>query len=128
EPVWDDAQLVKAYRGAWLPRKNVNIPAEDACRAWRSWQADAGHITKIEAEEKRLNLQAKVLEAKIKARLFGGAAIFIGTGDARPEEEFRPDRIKAGGIQYLNVMTRRQLRAGEIENDPQSPMFGQPKW
>lgn len=128
EPVWDDAQLVNAYRGAWLPRKIVDIPAEDACREWRSWQADADQITKIEAEEKRLNLQAKVLEAKIKARLFGGAAIFIGTGDARPEEEFRPDRIKAGGIQYLNVMTRRQLRAGEIENDPQSPMFGQPKW
>lgn len=128
DSVWDDAQLVNAYRGAWLPRKIVDIPAMDACRAWRNWQAKSTQITDIENEEKRLNVRGKVLEAKIKARLFGGAAIFIGTGEARPDTEFRPESVKKGGIQYLNVMTCRQLKAGEIETDPLSPFFGRPRW
>lgn len=128
DPVWDDAQLVNAYRGAWLPRKIIDIPAMDACRAWRDWQAKSAQISDIEDEEKRLNVRGKVLEAKIKARLFGGAAIFIGTGEARPDIEFRPDSVKKGGIHYLNVMTRRQLSAGEVETDPQSPFFGRPRW
>lgn len=128
DPVWDDAQLVNAYRGAWLPRKIIDIPAMDACRAWRDWQAKSAQIGDIEDEEKRLNVRGKVLEAKIKARLFGGAAIFIGTGDARPEDEFRPETVKKRGVQYLNVMTRRQLIAGEIENDPQSSFYGRPRW
>lgn len=128
DPVWDDAQLVNAYRGAWLPRKIIDIPAMDACRAWRDWQAKSAQISDIEDEEKRLNVRGKVLEAKIKARLFGGAAIFIGTGEARPDIEFRPESVKKGGIQYLNVMTRRQLSAGEIETDPLSPFFGRPRW
>lgn len=127
-PNWDDEQLVNAYRGSWLPKKIVDIPALDSCRKWRDWQAEAGQITEIEAEERRLNVKAKVLEARIKARLFGGAAIFIGTGDVRPEEEFRPETVKKGGVRYLSVMTRRQLTAGEIETDPLSPFFGRPRW
>lgn len=127
-PVWDDAQLINAYRGAWLPRKIVDIPAMDSCRAWRNWQAEADQIEKIEEEEARLNVRGKVLEARTKARLFGGAAIFIGTGDARPEDEFKPELVKVGGVRYLNVMTRRQLSAGEIETDPQSPFYNRPRW
>ncbi|MGY3330111.1 phage-related protein (TIGR01555 family) [Mesorhizobium sp. USDA 4775] len=77
-----DAELLAAYRTAWLPRKIVDIPAFDAVRAWRDWQAEGDSIEPIEAEEKRLNVRGKVFEAKVKARLWGGAAIHIGTGDA----------------------------------------------
>ena len=45
-----DEQLINAYRGAWLPRKIVDIPALDATRRWRGWQADKPQIEKIEAE------------------------------------------------------------------------------
>lgn len=128
DPVWDDAQLVNAYRGAWLPRKIIDIPAMDACRAWRDWQAKGTQIGDIEDEEKRLNVRGKVLEARIKSRLFGGAAIFIGTGDTMPGDVFKPESVKKGGVQYLNVMTRRQLTAGEIETDPQSPYYNRPRW
>ncbi len=46
-----DAELVAAYRSSWLARKIVDIPAFDACRKWRAWQAEAAQITLIEAEE-----------------------------------------------------------------------------
>src|SRR3569833_1290002 len=69
-PILDDTQLANSYRGAWLPRKIVDIPALDSVRAWRNWQAEGDQIEKIEAEETRRNVRAKVLEARIKARLW----------------------------------------------------------
>lgn len=127
-PPLDDEQLISAYRSSWLPKKIVDIPAMDAVRKWRDWQADSDTIEKIEEEEKRLDLRGKVMSALIKARLLGGAAIYIGTGDARPEEEFDPERISAEGIKHLNVLTRRELSAGEIELDPESEWYARPKW
>lgn len=122
-----DEQLINAYRGAWLPRKIVDIPALDATRRWRAWQADKAQIEKIEAEEVRLDLRAKVKQAMTRGRLFGGAAIFIGTGETNTAVQLNPERIQSGGLKYLAVMNRRQLSPTEIEQDPQSERFGKPK-
>ncbi|MCV3804744.1 DUF1073 domain-containing protein [Pseudomonas aeruginosa] len=122
-----DEQLLNAYRGAWFPRKIVDIPAKDATRRWRAWQANKAQIEKIEAEEKRLQVKARTMEALIKARLWGGAAIFIGTGDIDTSKPLVPDRIKAGGIKYLTVMSRRDLSATEQDRDVMSPNYGKPK-
>lgn len=126
-PIMDDQQLINAFRGSWAARKGVTIPALDACRNWRNWQAKKDQIELIEAEEERLDVNGKILEALIKARLFGGAAIFIGTGERDTASELNPERIGKDGIKYLTVMTRRQLPATEMAQDPQSPRFGKPK-
>lgn len=122
-----DEQLVNAYRGAWLPRKIVDIPALDATRRWRGWQAEKEQIQKIEAEEKRLDLRRKVKLAMSRARLFGGAAILIGTGELDTSKPLDTDRMGLAGIKYLTVMNRRQLTATEIEQDVMSDLFGRPK-
>jgi phage-related protein (TIGR01555 family) len=121
-----DEQLFNAYRGSWLPKKIIDIPALDSCRKWRDWQADAGQIEKIEAEEKRLNVRGKVLEARTKARLWGGAAILIGTGDADPSQPLDPEKVKVGGVKYLTVVTRRELTADEIDREADSEFYGKP--
>jgi uncharacterized protein len=123
-----DAELLAAYRTAWLPKKIVDIPAFDSVRAWRDWQAENDQIEAIEATEKRLNVKGKVLEARTKARLWGGAAVMIGTGDANLAEELDPDSVGQDGVRYLTVLTRRQLSAGEVERDPQSEWYGRPAW
>lgn len=125
--VMSDIELSNAYRGAWLPRKIVDIPPLDATRRWRGWQATKEQIGKIEAEEKRLDLRRKVKQAMTRARLFGGAAIFIGTGERNTALPLSSDGIQAGGIKYLTVMNRRLLSPTELEQDPQSPLFGKPK-
>lgn len=125
--VMSDIELSNAYRGAWLPRKIVDIPPLDATRRWRGWQATKEQIEKIEAEEKRLDLRCKVKQAMTRARLFGGAALFIGTGERDASQPLNAERIQAGGIKYLTVMNRRQLSPTELEQDPQSPLFGKPK-
>ncbi|KKZ89054.1 anti-CBASS protein Acb1 family protein [Rhizobium phaseoli] len=124
--VLSDEQLIAAYSTAWLPRKIVDIPALDACRKWRDWQAKKPQIEAIEEEEKRLNVKGKILEAAKKGRLFGGAAVYIGTGDADPSQPLYVERVKKGGIRYLNVITRRNLTAGEIDRNPESEWYGRP--
>lgn len=126
DPVIDQQQLVAAYRGAWLPRKIVDIPALDSCRNWRAWQAKNGQIEPIEAEEKRLNLKGKVLEARKKARLFGGAALYIDLGDDAAQP-LNPEAVKQRGIRFVTVLTPRQLQPGEIETDPLSTLYGRPR-
>lgn len=121
----DDARLLNAYRASGLTRKIIDIPARDAVRQWREWSADEGQIALIEAEERRLGLKAKVLEAQIAARLFGGAVIYIATGDDNLEEPLDPTRIRSGGIQYLTVASRRYVNpTGEHSSDPRDEHFG----
>lgn len=119
-------QLTAAYRSSWLPRKVIDIPAADMTRAWRSWQAEEDQIELIEATEKRLKLQSKVKLAKQWARLYGGAGIYIGTGDSILSDELTPERIRRDGIQYLHVMSRFELTAQDLILDPLSPYFGEP--
>lgn len=121
-----DEQLVAAYSTAWLPRKIVDIPALDACRKWRDWQAKKPQIEAVEAIEKKHNVKGKLLTAAKKARLFGGAALYIGTGDENPLQPLDIERVKKDGLKFLTVMTRRQLTAGEIDRDPASDWYGMP--
>ena len=123
-----DFELMNAYRGAWLPRKVVDIPALDSVRAWRGWNADPKDIEKIEAEEKRLKLRVKVWQAKIKARLFGGSAIYIGTGDSDLTQPLNINAMGRDGIKFLTVLSRVECQAGNIENDPLSEYFGKPRF
>lgn len=121
-----DSELQASYRNTWLAKKIVNIPALDALRKWRAWQADQKQITLLEAEEKRLGLQQKVLQCKTLARLWGGAAIFIGTNDRDPSQPLEIDNISKGGLTYLTVMSRREVVAGGLEQDPMSEFYGLP--
>lgn len=125
--VLTDEQILAAYKSAWLPRKIVDIPAFDSVRAWRDWQAKPAQIEAIEAEEKRLDVKGKVLLARKRARLWGGAAILIGTGDQQTDQPLVLDRVEKGGLRYLAVLSRRQLAGGEIERDPESEWYGRPK-
>jgi uncharacterized protein len=71
-------QLEAAYRSDWVARKIIEIPAFDSTRAWRTWQADKEDVKKLEKTERTLALQTKMMQAMIKARLYGGAAMIMG--------------------------------------------------
>lgn len=128
QPATNYNELVAAYRTSWLAKKIVDIPPLDAVRSWREWQAEADHITAIEAEEDRLQLRTKLRQAQKAARLYGGAAIYIGTDDPDLMEPLAPDRVSRGGLRYLNVLTPRTLSGGEIDHDPTSEWYGRPKF
>lgn len=79
-------QLTAAYDTAWLPAKIVDIPARDAVREWRTWDNP-----EIEAEEVRLSLRRRVLQALTAARIRGGSAIYIDTGTRTPNNPLGDD-------------------------------------
>lgn len=124
--IYDDQELMIAYRSAWLARKIVNIPAMDATRKWRDWQAKKEQIELIDTEEKRLGVQGKFMEAMIKARLFGGSAIYIGTGEQDISKPLDPAQVGRGGVKFLTVLPKRSLQAGQLVQDPASPLFNKP--
>ena len=126
-PTLTPSQAINAYRSTWLARKIVDIPAKDGTRRWRAWQAKSEQITAIESEEKRLALKQKVLQVWIRARLRGGAAIFIGTGDSDLTQPLDPSKIGKGGLKYLTVMDKKDLTVTDIERDPTLVNFGMPK-
>lgn len=127
-PTQGPLDLLTAYEASSMIQRAIDMPAEDSCREWREWQAEAVDISLIEAEETRLGLKAKVFEARRLARLYGGAALLIGAGDADPEKPLLPKRIAKGGVKYLTVLSREELSAHDIERDPRLEGFGKPKF
>ncbi|WP_439634970.1 DUF1073 domain-containing protein [Oceanicaulis sp.] len=120
-------ELVNAYTGSWVAKKLINTPPEDMVREGRAWQANPEEISALEAVETRLQLLEKVKLAKQWARLYGGAALIIGTEDRDLREPLDPAKLKKGGLRYLHVATRYQLARETEETDVESPNFGKPR-
>lgn len=124
----DQMQLDSAYRGDWIARKIVDIPADDATRQWRSWQADNADITAIEALEKSLKIQRQVKQALLRGRLYGGGALVLGVNQGLASDELRIDKIRRGDLRWVHVVNRYDLSIGPIEWNVESPYYGQPQY
>lgn len=112
--------LLTMYRNSWLASAVVDYPAEDTTRKWRNWRAEADQISKIEAEEIRLDLKAKVQEALKVSRLYGGSAIYINTSDSSQSTPLAPNTY----INSLVVLSSADLRPKEIVRDIDSIYYG----
>nr|WP_269453878.1 DUF1073 domain-containing protein [Sphingobium sp. SYK-6] len=108
-----------------MMRKVITIPAEDRVREWRDWQAEKDQIAAIEAEEERLGLQGKVLEAETLRGIGGGALVIITAGDH--STPLTPEMIREGGIIAINVVSRWQISGRDWIKDLASPEYGQPR-
>ena len=124
----DVQSLLATYRGSWLPQALVDIPALDAARNWRAWQAKPDQITALEATEKRLGVREKVRDALRAARLYGGAALLMWDGSGDPELPLNPAAMRKDGLKRLVVLSPLQLAPGEIERDIVSEWFGKPSY
>lgn len=116
---------IAAYMSSGMLKKVISIPAEDRVREWRDWQAKADVIEKIEAEEKRLQLVAKVQEAELLRGIGGGALIIITAG--AHDQELKPEQIAAQGIVAINVVSRWQITGKDWIKDLASAQYGQPR-
>lgn len=114
-----------AYMSSGMLRKVIAIPAEDRVREWRDWQAEKDDIAKIEEEERRLGLIAKVKQAEMLRGVGGGALILITAGDHA--SELKPDTIAKGGLIAINVVSRWQIQGEDWVRDLASPEYGQPR-
>jgi phage-related protein (TIGR01555 family) len=122
---WTREQLEASYRGDWIARKAISIPAHDATREWRAWQAEQPQIEKLEETEQRLQIQLKLQQALVKARLYGGCCMMIGV-EGSMEKELDPDTIKKDGLKFVHVFAPHQLTIEEMVKDIEDPYYGQP--
>lgn len=118
-------EVEEAYRGSWLMRKVIDLPAEDMTRAWRTWQADGTQIEKLEDEEKRLHVRERVKQALTLGRL-GGGLLVMGFGDD-PKNPLNLESVGEEGLQYLYIVNRWDVKVGDPVDDPASPLFGEPE-
>src|SRR3954462_15561136 len=116
------------YRGDWLARKIIDIPALDCTRAWREWQAEKDDITDLETCERELCLQQKLLAGLTKARLYGGSLMVMGVNQGRMWEELDVERVGKGDLKFVHVIEREQIAASERVRAILSPYFGEPHW
>lgn len=123
--VFDHQLAMSAYLCSGMMRKVIAVPAEDRVREWRDWQADQDDITAIEAEERRLGLQAKVQHAEILRGIGGGALILVTAGDHA--EELKPGALAKGGLVAVNVVSRWQISATDWVDDLADPLYGTPR-
>lgn len=122
-------QLDAAYRGDWITRKGVDIPAFDATREWRSWQAETSDITKIEALEKKFKIQHKVMRTLQRARLYGGAALVLGVDDGQdPSKEMIVEKLRPDSLKFVHSVSRYELGSGPLIQDVLSPYYGKPEY
>lgn len=119
-------QIEAAFNTSPMLRKCVVIPATDRIRAWRDWQAEADQIEALEAEERRLQLLAKVRQAEILRGLGGGALILVTAGD--PAMPLNQRALGKGGLVAVNVVSRWHLTGSDWIDDLASPDYGTPSY
>lgn len=119
--------LEEAYRTSTWFGKIVDIPADDATKKWRSWKTGSKIIQAVENEERRLGVRAKVRQALVWARLYGGAAIVMGGLPGQQNRELDPESVRKGGLEFLSVLSRHRIEARGYVSDPMSPYFGGPE-
>ncbi|WP_333571324.1 phage portal protein [Sphingomonas sp.] len=116
---------LQAYLSSGLLRKVIRIPAADRTSKWRDWQAEGDDIGKIEAEERRLGLRAKIKQAEILRGLGGGALILVTAGSHA--DELTPTTLGERGLIAVNVVSRWQLTCKDWDEDLASLTYGQPR-
>lgn len=121
-------QLETAYRSDWIARKLVDIPAYDATREWRTWQADENDITAIEDVEKKFNMRKKLMMALTRGRLYGGGALIIGVDQGKSDEPLEVESLKKDCLKWVHPVSRYEIGAGEIDWNLESPYFGTPAY
>jgi len=98
------------YRGDWVARKAVELLADDATRAWRSWQAEDDQIEAIEEVEAYHKIQQKVRWAKVLERIYGGSAMILGVkGSGSATSELKIENLGKDCLKFVHVVSRWEI-------------------
>lgn len=111
----------------WLAKAAVYRVPEDCFKKGYNWVGSEQQIAALEAEELKHDIHTKKRDALALSRLDGEAYLYFDDG-TMPSREINLDRITQGKIRFINLLRRDQVSTGELETDPLSRYFGQPKY
>jgi hypothetical protein len=117
-------QLEFAFRGDWIARKIIQIPAFDMTSKWRQWQGSAEQIEALEEAERKFGIQRKVrmaIESRRRGHHLGRRpgqvqraarcrAYTAGRSEVRPRREPMDARGRSPGARHHQRVVRRADR------------------
>jgi phage-related protein (TIGR01555 family) len=123
-----DVELDNLYHENDLAAIIVEALPEEALRKGfyiSSGEGDAELAAKVDAYSTKLEFATHLESAGVWARLFGGAAVYLGIDDGQDEDQpVNMDNIKE--ITFAYVIDRRFLQPDSVYNDPEKDLkFGQ---
>lgn len=118
-------EIESAYSSDWLARKIIRIKPKHMTREWRTWQA--AQAEQIYETEKHFFVRARVRQALVWQRLYGGAAIYIGDGTFNQAELLDIYNFPIGGLKTLFVFSRYDLTPEKFIIDVNNPDYGKPE-
>lgn len=141
DPIIPDVDLESIFNGDGIAKRIVKLVVEDALAKGVGFQTqtDEGeddNVTENQQDEADiigafddLKFVTAVKQARIWARLFGGAAI-MPVLDANGTVQDPLDYNAIRSVRSLVVLDKRSITTSQdlIDNDPRSPTFGQPRF
>lgn len=123
----DDQTLEDMFHGDPYASRIVRAVPEEALR--RGFSVSCGDPdveSRIKASLDELQVLRKFTEAWTWARLFGGAALFVGADDGGdPAHPLDMNNIRA--VRFITVLDKREIFPAKWFRDPLSPYFGEPE-
>lgn len=102
--------LNSLYRGNWVVQNVVGLAVDDMLREWYKLKSSISpdYLDKLDAEERRTNIRARINEGLRWGRLYGGAAglILIDGHEDILDKPLELDTIYPGAFQGLYVLDR----------------------
>lgn len=122
--------LLAMYRGDWIARKLVDIPAKDITKSWRVWKAESSIVELIEAAEKhpRINLAANICLTRQHARLLGGAIMYFSLKRQNPNTPLDLEKVRKDDLQYVRVFGRTEIGEEGYRDDLADEWYGHPEY
>lgn len=125
--------MTALYRNSWIIRRVIDTVAKDMVKNWVEFTSG---ITPEETDLlnrsiRKLGIKAKLIEAIIWARLYGGsAALMVIDGDEELDQPLDIDKIGVNQFKGLIVLDRWSGIYPQLEtiSDINSPDFGLPKY
>lgn len=124
---WDVPYLLdELYRADELARVKVDAVVDDAFM--KGWTVESDlppeYAEKLIDFNDRMGITQAVIDADKWARLFGGAAVFMGHEDT-PATQDMPLQL-GGRLCFAQAYERSELQVARWYEDPMSPKFGRP--
>jgi phage-related protein (TIGR01555 family) len=125
-------EAVELWRGDDLAKRAIeSVP--DGCfrQGYEITIADEGNFEElkedIEEQLSKLKVDAAIKKAMCYERAYGGAAILLGTNDARSLDK-ELDITRVTKIEWLNVLEPCEVYPVSYYDDPMAPKYGEPEY
>jgi hypothetical protein len=128
--IMPETEAEQTYASDELARRMVELVPRECLKNWIKFEGLEELTGAVEEELFRLKAPERFFEASCWARIYGGAALFMATGEEPEEFEEPLDPKNFDRVESLVLFSKWELlvRSTDLENDINDPNYGRPKF